>query len=103
MLKSLHSAPWDLKGNGTPGPPFIASWDPSTRTANTDLYYDDEPAPALPQGFTAGEGAAIPPPPGLTHPDDDLPQVPLPDPVAPPKPPAITYGQPQGEKRFICV
>jgi hypothetical protein len=94
-LKSLHSAPWDLKDNGTFDPAFFTSWDPSTGTVNTDQYYDDEPVPALPPRVTVGErapaqplpkrvrfgeGAAIQPPPGLTHPYDDLPQAPLPEP-----------------------
>ena len=91
LLKSLHSV---------------------TGTVSTDQYCGDEPVPVPSQGFTSGEeastpplterirfaeGVPIPPPPGLTHPDDELPQhaplpqgqqqLPGPDPAVPLRPP----------------
>jgi hypothetical protein len=74
LLKSLKAVPWDIRGTGTFDPSFITSWDPATGTVSADQYYDDEPAPTLPQGHAAGEGSPPLPPPGPTHPNADLPQ-----------------------------
>jgi hypothetical protein len=57
--------------------PSLQHLDPFTRTYSAYQYYNDDTVPPLPgghavgEGVTAGEGAAMRPPQGLAHPDEN--------------------------------